>query len=125
MRRPVSAWAANWRNLSHNHEMRWPFVFVSAYEDGFQVFNMLDPYRPQTWGFYDTSPVTHESRAENNVNSGGWGVDIRNSDGLIVVSDQITGLWIFRMEGFSGWYGPDWGMPDTSSAQDWDNGPKR
>lgn len=125
VRRPVSAWTANWRNLSHNHEMRWPFVFVSAYEDGFQVFNMIDPYRPQTWGFYDTSPVTHESRAENNVNSGGWGVDIRNSDGLIVMSDQITGLWVFRMEGFSGWYGPDWGMPDTSSAQDWENGPSR
>jgi hypothetical protein len=24
------------------------------------------------------------------------------------------------MEGFSGWSGADWGMPDISSAQKWD-----
>ncbi|HUH12320.1 MAG TPA: hypothetical protein VMK65_04390, partial [Longimicrobiales bacterium] len=35
--RSIGAWTANWRNLSHNHEVRWPFVFVSAYEDGMQV----------------------------------------------------------------------------------------
>lgn len=122
--RPISAWTANWQNLSHNHEMRWPFVFVSAYEDGFQVFNMFDPYRPITWGYYDTYGGPHESRGENNVNTGAWGVDIRNSDGLIVVSDMVTGLWVFRMDGFEGWNGLDWGMPNTSSAQDWEEGPE-
>jgi len=39
---------------------------------------------------------------------------------LIVVSDMTTGFWAFRMEGFSGWNGADWGMPDISSAQKWD-----
>ena len=121
--RPISAWTANWRNLSHNHEMRWPFVFVGAYEDGFQVFNMFDPARPITWGYYDTYAGPHESRGENNVNTGAWGVDIRNSDGLIVVSDMVTGLWVFRMDGFEGWNGNDWGMPNLSSVQDWENGP--
>ncbi len=121
--RPISAWTANWRNLSHNHEVRWPFVFVAAYEDGFQVFNMFDPFRPVTWGFYDTYGGPHESRGENNVNTGGWGVDVRNSDGLIVVSDMGTGLWVFRMEGFEGWNGLDWGMPNLSSVQDWERGP--
>ncbi|MCH7563926.1 MAG: hypothetical protein IH968_08895 [Gemmatimonadetes bacterium] len=121
--RPISAWTANWRNLSHNHEVRWPFVFVAAYEDGFQVFNMFDPFRPVTWGFYDTYGGPHESRGENNVNTGGWGVDVRNSDGLIVVSDMATGLWVFRMEGFEGWNGLDWGMPNLSSVQDWERGP--
>lgn len=121
--RPISAWTANWRNLSHNHEMRWPFVFVAGYEDGFQVFNLFDPFRPVTWGYYDTYTGPHESRGENNVNTGAWGVDVRNSDGLIVVSDMVTGLWVFRMEGFEGWNGNDWGMPNLSSAQDWDDGP--
>ncbi len=121
--RPVSAWTANWRNLSHNHEVRWPFVFVSAYEDGFQVFNIFDPYAPRTWGYYDTYGGPHESRGENNPNMGAWGVDIRNSDGLIVVSDMSTGLWVFRMEGFESWNGLDWGMPNISSAQDWEHGP--
>ncbi|MFV2008038.1 MAG: LVIVD repeat-containing protein [Longimicrobiales bacterium] len=123
IRRPISAWTANWQNLSHNHEVRWPFVFVAAYEDGFQVFNMFDPFRPITWGFYDTYGGPHESRGENNVNTGGWGVDVRNSDGLIVLSDMVTGLWVFRMEGFEGWNGLDWGMPNISSVQDWERGP--
>jgi hypothetical protein len=122
--RPAAAWTANWRNLSHNHEVRWPFVFVSAYEDGFQVFNVFDPYQPVTWGYYDTFAGPHESRGENNVNTGAWGVDIRNSDGLIVVSDMVTGFWVFEMEGFSGWNGLDWGMPNISSVQDWENGPE-
>jgi len=121
--RPASAWTANWRNLAHNHEMRWPFVFVSAYEDGFQVFDMLDPYRPETYAYYDTYGGPHESRGENNVNTGAWGVDVRNADGLIVVSDMVTGFWVFRMDGFGGWDGRDWGMPNVSSAQDWDRGP--
>jgi hypothetical protein len=27
------------------------------------------------------------------------------------------------MDGFDGWNGHQWGMPNQSSAQDWDNGP--
>ena len=84
---------------------------------------MFDPYRPITWAYYDTYGGPHESRGENNVNTGAWGVDIRNSDGLIVVSDMVTGLWVLRMDGFEGWNGLDWGMPNTSSAQDWEEGP--
>ena len=34
-----------------------------------------------------------------------------------------TGFWTFRMKGFSGWNGADWGMPNISSVQDWENGP--
>jgi hypothetical protein len=55
---------------------------------------------------------------------GNWGVDGRNADGLIVASDLQTGFWAFKMEGFDGWNGKDWGMPNISSAQDWDNGPE-
>ena len=55
--------------------------------------------------------------------NGAWGVDVRNADGLIVVSDIETGFWAFKMEGFSGWNGLDWGQPNISSVQDWENGP--
>lgn len=123
--RPVGAWTADWRNLAHNHEMRWPFVFVSAYEDGLQVFDMIDPMHPRTYAYYDTYSGPHEARGENNPNLGAWGVDIRNADGLIVVTDMMTGFWAFHMDGFNGWDGPSWGMPDISSAQDWDRGPLR
>jgi hypothetical protein len=122
--RPVGAWTVNWKNFSHNHEVRWPYVFVSAFDDGLHVFNMMDPTNPVTVGFYDTweGPDGVLSKPETTFN-GAWGVDVRNADGLIVISDFTSGFWAFKMEGFDGWNGKDWGMPNVSSAQDWDNGP--
>ena len=35
-----------------------------------------------------------------------------------------TGVWFFRMDGFNGWNGHDWGMPNISSVQDYDHGPE-
>ena len=26
--RPIGAWTAHWKDLPHNHEVRWPYVFV-------------------------------------------------------------------------------------------------
>ncbi len=123
IRRPISAWTANWKNLVHNHEVRWPYVFVSGYLDGLQVFSLMDPKNPQTVAYYDTyvGPRTDEWIS---VINGAFGVDIRNADGLIVISDMTTGFWTFRMEGFDGWNGEDWGMPNISSVQDWDKASK-
>ncbi len=120
--KPIGAWTADWKNLTHNHEMRWPYVFVSGYLDGLQVFNMMDPANPVTVAYYDTylGPPNTDRTA---VFNGAFGVDIRNADGLIVVSDMSTGFWAFRMEGFQGWSGDEWGMPDISSVQDWEAGP--
>lgn len=119
IRRPISAWTADWKNLTHNHEVRWPYVFVSGYLDGLQVFSLMDPLNPVTVGYYDTylGPPNTDRTA---VFNGAFGVDVRNEDGLIVVSDMSTGFWTFRMDGFSGWNGNDWGMPDVSSAQKWE-----
>ena len=55
--------------------------------------------------------------------TGGWDIDVRNSDGLIVVTDSNTGLWAFRMDGFQGWDGRGWGYPNISTVQNWENGP--
>jgi len=116
--RPISAWTADWKHLSHNHEMRWPYVFVSAYLDGFQVFSLMDPKNPVTVGYYDTY-LGAANMDRPPMFNGAFGVDVRNADGLIVVSDMTTGFWAFRMDGFSGWNGADWGVPDVSSAQKW------
>jgi len=123
IRQPIAAWTANWQNLVHNHEVRWPYVFVSGYLDGLVVFDMQDPTNPITVGHYDTYLGPPNSDRPS-VFNGTFGVDVRNEDGLIVVSDMTTGFWTFRMEGFQGWNGHDWGMPNISSAQDWDNGPE-
>jgi len=119
IRSPISAWTADWRHLVHNHEVRWPYVFVSGYLDGLQVFSLMDVENPVTVGYYDTYTGPPNKVRYSQFN-GAFGVDVRNADGLIVVSDMTTGFWAFEMEGFSGWNGADWGMPDISSAQKWD-----
>ena len=52
--RPIGAWANSWDGNAHNHEVRWPYVFVAGYMDGLQVFNMMDPTNPYTVGYYYT-----------------------------------------------------------------------
>ncbi len=121
---PIGAWTANWENLTHNHEVRWPYVFVSGYHDGLQIFSLLDPANPQTVGYYDTYTGSNDVGGMGGVANGAFGVDVRNADGLIVISDMSTGFWTFRMEGFNGWNGADWGVPDVSSAQKWDEDPE-
>jgi len=124
IRAPISAFTADWRNLVHNHEVRWPYVFVSGYLDGLQIFNLQDPENPAHVGYFDTyiGPPNTDRYAMFN---GAFGVDVRNEDGLIVISDMSTGLWTFRMDGFSGWNGEQWGFPNISSAQDWDGQARR
>ncbi len=125
IRQPIGAWTPYWENLAHNHEVRWPYVFVSGYEDGLQVFNMQDPTNPFTVAYYDTYLGPHKrGGCSDRICNGAFGVDVRNADGVIVISDGVSGFWAFKMEGFSGWNGHGWGMPNISSAQDWDNGPE-
>ena len=127
--RPIGAWNADWKDLAHNMEVRWPYVFVSAYEDGLQVFNMMDPTNPYTVGYYYTCDCPTElglkfGPGKGSIMNGAWGVQVRNADGLVVISDLMTGFWALKMDGFDGWNGHQWGVPNISSAQDWDNGPE-
>lgn len=119
IRSPISAFTANWKNLVHNHEVRWPYVFVSGYLDGLQIFNLQDPLNPVTVGYYDTY-IGPPNPVRSAMFNGAFGVDVRNEDGLIVISDMSTGFWTFKMDGFQGWNGEHWGVPNISSAQNWD-----
>ncbi len=122
--RPISGWTADYKNLTHNHEIRWPLVFVSGYLDGLQIFSLQNPHNPVTVGYYDTY-IGPRATETNPVFNGAFGVDVRNADGLIAISDMSTGFWTFRMEGFQGWSGQQWGVPDISSAQQWDQPVRR
>jgi hypothetical protein len=124
---PISAWAADWHDLAHNHEVRWPYVFVSAYEDGLQIFDLKDPKHPKSDGHFYTCDCEHEHgfggtpdngwQSTTSVMQGAFGVDVRNSDGLIVISDMRSGLWLFKMDGFTGYNG------GVSSVQDYSRAP--
>lgn len=129
IQRPVGAWTANYRKHAHNQEMRWPYVFVANYMEGLQIFNMRDPENPYGVGHYHTYDGPEDENYGGDsffveVTNGAFGVDVRNVDGLIVVNDFTTGFWAFRLEGFDGWSGESWGMPDISSAQNWDGSPR-
>jgi hypothetical protein len=135
--RPIGAWNSSPNGTPHYSEMRWPYVFIAGQTDGFQVIDLMNPTDPYTVGFYLTRPgpyrhgegmtfdrpPTADGRG-NSVYDGGWGVDVRNADGLIVISDFDSGFWAFKMDGFDGWNGHHWGVPNISSVQDWDNGPE-
>lgn len=125
IREPISSWNFDYENLVHNHEVRWPYLFVSGYEDGLLVVDLFSPDEPKTVAYYDTFLGKHQSgMCGDNTCNGAFGVDVRNEDGLIVVSDMGTGFWAFRLEDFQGWNGRGWGLPNISSAQNWDEGPQ-
>jgi hypothetical protein len=121
---PIGEWAQGTpQKSSHMIELRWPYAFIAAYQDGLQVLDVRDPTAPYVVGFYDTyarAPVFEGG----GVALGAFGVDVRNADGLIVIADETSGFWSFKMDGFDGWNGNNWGVPNSSSVQDWDRGPE-
>ncbi len=119
IRSPISGWTPNYKNVVHNHEVRWPWLFVSGYHEGLQVVNLQDPTNPQTVGYYDTYIGPH-TELINPIFNGAFGIDVRNEDGLILISDMSTGFWTFLMDGFQGCNGEHWGQTDISSVQKWD-----
>ncbi len=124
VRTAVGAWMADWQNEYAALQVRWPFAFVAAFEAGVHVINIFDPGNPYTDAYYRTAPAASGAplaRARHGVSR----VDVRNADGLIVASDLDSGFWALRLEAFGGWHGHLWGLPNMSSAQDWDYGPDR
>ncbi len=126
---PLSAWTADWRNGPHLMAVRWPYVFVAAYLDGLQVVSLANPKIPKTVGWYYTclcepDPGWNGSiMADNSYATGANDVDVRNADGLIVLTDYTSGLWTFHLDGFDGWNGKQYRMPNISKEQDWDSEP--
>ena len=120
---PIGEWTAAPTKSGHMIEIRWPYAFIAEYEQGLRVLDIRNPTDPMEVGFYDTYNYRIPFEP-GGVAFGAYGLDVRNADGLIVVADDYSGFWAFKMDGFDGWNGRDWGMPNVSSVQDWDNGPE-
>lgn len=106
----VGSWIPDWRDVPHNMEVRYPYVFVASYEDGMQVFEMRDPANPKTVGWYYTCKrghltgfVSDDRLSGPSVSNCASDLDVRNHDGLIVVSDITSGVWLLELNGFHGW----------------------
>jgi len=50
-------------------------------------------------------------------------VQVRNAAGLILIAVFKSGFWASQVGGCDAWSGHQWGMPNVSSAQDWDHKP--
>lgn len=123
IRQPIGEWTVAPSKSGHMIEIRWPYAFIADYEQGLRVLDIRMPHDPVEVGFYDTYNYRIPFEP-GGVAFGAYGLDVRNADGLIVVADDYSGFWAFKMDGFDGWNGHDWGMPNVSSVQDWDNGPE-
>ncbi|MBI4503560.1 MAG: hypothetical protein HY700_20660 [Gemmatimonadetes bacterium] len=122
IKQPIGEWTADPKKTGHMIEVRWPYAFIADYQNGLRVLDIRNPTDPVEVGFYDTFNYRMPFEP-GGVAMGAYGLDVRNSDGLIVIGDDTGGFFAFKMDGFDGWNGHDWGMPNASSAQDWDNGP--
>ena len=60
--RPIGAWTADWRTCRTTTRSAGPTSSSRRYEDGLQVFNMMDPTNPYTVGYYDTYDGPHARR---------------------------------------------------------------
>ena len=124
VRTAVGAWTDNWQSALADVVVRWPFAFVAALEDGVHVVNIFDPEAPYTDAWLRTVPASEIAAAPLfREPRGAARIQVRNHDGLIAVGDLDRGLWLLRLEAFSGWHGHNWGLPHVSEEQDWTNGP--
>lgn len=76
--------------IPHNLMINGRFMFLSAYTDGLRIFDLHDPTNPVLTGFYDTY-----SGPDTDIFEGAWGIYSLLPSGLILISDQRTGLYIF------------------------------
>ena len=120
---PIGEWTVAPTKSGHMIEIRWPYAFIADYEQGLRILDIRNPADPVQTGFYDTYNYATPYGVGTEA-SGSYGLDVRNADGLIVMADMHSGFWAFKLDGFDGWNGRDWGMPNVSSVQDWDNGPE-
>lgn len=88
--------APNLASIAHN-----PFylgdslVVLSYYGDGVQVWDVRNPAAPQRLAYYDTTP------AGTGYGDGAWGAYPYLPSGNILVSDEITGLYVVRVNDFN------------------------
>ncbi len=79
-------------NTAHNPLIRGNYCFVSYYEDGVQVWDITTPNSPVLVAYYDMVP----NSSYNGTARGAWGVYPFLPSGNILVSDDLSGLYILR-----------------------------
>lgn len=77
-------------SIAHNQIVKGDYLYSSYYEDGLQIFDISDPTNVVRTGYYDTYITTDYSDTK-----GAWGVYPLLPSGKVLVSDMLSGLYVF------------------------------
>ena len=90
---PISNTALN--VTPHNPFVRNDSLFISYYEDGLKVYDLVDPTDPNLVGYYDT--YTDNGSVYTGY-EGAWGCYPFLPSGVVLISDITYGLNIIKMQ---------------------------
>ncbi len=81
-------------SIPHNPFVTENYAVISYYHDGVQVFDISDPENVVNVAYYDTYP----NHSDYGGFEGCWGVYPFFNSGMIIASDQSTGLYILHTD---------------------------
>lgn len=91
-----SVFRSNPGAVPHNPFIKGVWVYVAYYEDGLWIFDISNPEKPVVAAFYDTYPQNNPG--EYNGFYGCWGNYPFLPSGIILASDMLNGLHIFKAD---------------------------
>jgi choice-of-anchor B domain-containing protein len=84
-------------NIYHNPHAVGNKLYIAAYNDGIQIYDISDPYNPIRAASYDSYPQAPLTNVPYNGYNGAWGVYPFFKSGCICVSDINTGFHTFKL----------------------------
>jgi choice-of-anchor B domain-containing protein len=79
-------------SVAHNAFIMDNILYLSYYNDGFQMFNISDPINPVKIGYYDTFLPNQKDDFR-----GAWGCYPFFGNGIVAISDRNSGLYILNV----------------------------
>lgn len=85
-------------NIYHNPHIIGNGLFISAYNDGIQLYDISSPESPVRVGYYDTYPQRPTATQGYNGFNGAWGVYPFLPSGCILASDINNGFFTMKTQ---------------------------
>jgi hypothetical protein len=85
-------------NIYHNPHAKNNELYVSAYNDGVQIYDISEPLKPLRVAYYDTYPLAPTATSGYTGFNGAWGIYPYFKSGCLVASDINTGFHTFKLD---------------------------
>ncbi|HXG38746.1 MAG TPA: choice-of-anchor B family protein [Bacteroidota bacterium] len=89
----VGEWNPRPNDIIHNVCVKGNYAYIAYYKAGLLIADISNPRSPTLAGYYDTYPDTNTT-----LYNGAWGVYPYFPSGRILISDMMTGLYVFRFD---------------------------